>query len=422
MEAGILPVKNFIKALGILALTVFSVAGANAKESSGKFDPGQLILHHVADSHEWHFATVGESHITLPLPVILYAPDSGGLKIFSSSRFHTHSDHKLGEDVPGHAEGDVSHAEGDAHLAQSTGTSEHESGDHPHKIISGIYEGYGLDEHDQVVATDGHKFYDFSITRNVASMLLSVTLLLLVFSSVAAFYKKDYKRAPQGLARVFEPLIIFLRDEVARPMIGPKADKFLPYLLTVFFFIWFNNLLGLLPGGANLTGNIAVTLTLALFTFFITNFSANKEYWGHIFWTPGVPWWLKTVLPIMPIVEFIGIFTKPVSLMIRLFANITAGHIIILSLLSLIFIFESMAVGVVSALFASLMNILEFLVAILQAYVFTLLSASYIGAAVAEHHHDDHAHDHAHDHDTAHDFATISKEDAYQTAQAAAPH
>jgi len=174
---------------------------------------------------------------------------------------------------------------------------------------------------------------------------------------------------------------------VAKPALKGKAEKFMPYLLTLFFFIWFNNMLGLLPGGANLTGNIAVTLTLALLTFFITTFNGNKAYWGHIFNTPGVPWWLKTVLPIMPIVEVIGMFTKPFSLMVRLFANITGGHIIILSLIGLTFIFESFVVGMGTAVFALAMNFLELLVAIVQAYIFTMLTANYIGAAVDDHHH-----------------------------------
>ncbi|MCL4157290.1 UNVERIFIED_CONTAM: hypothetical protein GTU68_066515 [Idotea baltica] len=162
----------------------------------------------------------------------------------------------------------------------------------------------------------------------------------------------------------------------------------MPYLLTVFFFIWFNNLMGLMPGAANLTGNIAVTLTLAMFTFFITIFSGTKDYWTHIFNTPGVPWWLKFPVPLMPLVEFIGLFTKPFSLMVRLFANVTAGHIIIMSLIALVFIFESVYIGPVSVLFGLFMSMVELLVAFIQAFVFTLLSAIYFGLAVEEHHHE----------------------------------
>jgi F-type H+-transporting ATPase subunit a len=182
----------------------------------------------------------------------------------------------------------------------------------------------------------------------------------------------------------FEPIIVFIRDEIAIPNIGNKAHRFLPYLLTVFFFIWFNNLLGLMPGGANLSGNIAFTFSLAAITLLITLFSGNKDYWMHIFWTPGIPLPLRIIM--IP-VEVVGIFSKPFSLMIRLFANITAGHVIILSLLGLTFIFNSAVIGVAASLFSAIMNLLELFVAILQAYVFTLLSAMYFGSAVEEHEH-----------------------------------
>ena len=220
-------------------------------------------------------------------------------------------------------------------------------------------------------------------------MFISVALLFIIFFSVARSYKRNEGKAPRGLQSFFEPIIIFVRDDIAKDAIGPKHERFLPYLLTIFFFIWFNNVLGLFPAGANLTGNIAITLTLALFTLLVTLFSSNKNYWNHIFNTPGVPWWLKTVLPIMPLVEFIGIFTKPFALMIRLFANITAGHIIMLSLFSLIFIFNKVGafVAPASVAFAVAMTFLELFVALLQAYVFTLLSALYFGGAVEEAHH-----------------------------------
>jgi F-type H+-transporting ATPase subunit a len=202
--------------------------------------------------------------------------------------------------------------------------------------------------------------------------------------------------APKGAQSVFEPLIVFIRDDIAKSSIGEKKyEKYVPFLLTIFFFIFFNNLLGLvpiIPGGANLTGNIAVTGVLAVFTFIITTFSANKNYWVHIYNTPGVPWWLKFPVPLMPIVELMGVFTKPFVLMVRLFANITAGHIIVLGFISLIFIFGAMSpvagygVSIVSVAFSLFMLLLEFLVAFIQAYVFTLLSALYFGAAVEEHH------------------------------------
>jgi F-type H+-transporting ATPase subunit a len=323
-------------------------------EEAAPADEKLDIMHHVGDSHEWHFATIGHTHITLPLPVILYSADRG-VEVFSSSNFHN-ADRTYGD--------------------------------------------YKLDEHDHIESLTERKFFDVSITKNVASLFLSVILLLLVFTSVARGYKKNQGRAPKGVQSFFEPIIIFIRDEIAKnTIVGKdkhgrnKYEKYLPYLLTVFFFIWFNNMLGLVPGGANLTGNIAVTLVLAVITLIITLFSSNKYYWGHIFNTPGVPWWLKFGVPLMPVVEFIGIFTKPFSLTVRLFANITAGHIIILSLMGLIFIFKSIAVGPIVVVFALFMNCIELFVALLQAYIFTLLSAMYIGSAVEEHEaHDDYGH------------------------------
>lgn len=308
-------------------------------------------MHHVQDSHEWHFATIGHTHISIPLPVILFEPGSG-FHFFMSSDF----------------------------------VDEH----HDSIDVDGFY----IDSHEHIQARDeSRSFYDISITKNVASLFISVIILFWVFLSVAKRYKQDPLKAPKGAQGVFEPIIIFIRDEIARPNIGEKKyEKFMPYLLSVFFFIWFNNLLGLLPGAANLTGNIAVTMTLALFTFVITTFSGSKDYWKHIFNTPGVPWWLKIPIPLMPLVEFIGVLTKPFSLMVRLFANITAGHIIIMSLIALVFIFESVYIGPISVLFGLFMNMVELLVAFIQAFVFTLLSAIYFGLAVEEHehHHEEH--------------------------------
>jgi len=218
-------------------------------------------------------------------------------------------------------------------------------------------------------------------------MFLSIIIILLLFITVGRSYRKG-NLAPKGLASFIEPLVLFVRDDIAVPNIGEKkADKFLPYLLTVFFFIWVNNILGLIPffpGSANLTGNISFTITLSFITFLITNLNGNKDYWKHVFATPGVPFWL---LPIMIPVELMGIIAKPVALLIRLFANITAGHIIILSLISLIFIFKTVMIAPVSVGFVLFMDVLELLVAALQAYIFTLLSALFIGMAVAEHEH-----------------------------------
>ncbi|MCF8345466.1 MAG: F0F1 ATP synthase subunit A, partial [Bacteroidales bacterium] len=217
-----------------------------------------------------------------------------------------------------------------------------------------------------------------------------------MFISIAKRYKKRKGEAPKGLQSLLEPLILFIRDDVAKEAIGVKRhERYLPFLFTLFFFIFLNNLLGLVPffpGGANVTGNIAVTGVMAVFTFLITTFSANKNYWKHIFNTPGVPWWLKIPIPIMPLVEFMGIFTKPFVLMVRLFANITAGHIIVLGFISLVFIFGNIqpamgyGVSIVSIAFAVFMGLLELLVAFIQAYVFTLLSALYFGMATEDHH------------------------------------
>lgn len=328
---------------------IFSLASLpaiGAEEGGSKTD---FIMHHVQDSHEWHFATIGHTHISVPLPVILFEPGEG-LHFFISSDFVDEEHNKI--------------------------------------EVAGFY----FDDHDHLMATDESRtFYDISITKNVASLFISVVLLFWVFLTAAKRYQKVPLTAPKGVQSVFEPIIIFIRDEIAKPNIGEKKyERFMPYLLSVFFFIWFNNLLGLLPGAANLTGNIAVTMTLALFTFVITTFSGTKDYWQHIFNTPGVPWWLKIPIPLMPLVEFIGILTKPFSLMVRLFANITAGHIIIMSLIALVFIFESVYIGPISVLFGLFMNMVELLVAFIQAFVFTLLSAIYFGLAVEEHHHEEH--------------------------------
>ena len=321
-----------------------SIKAEDVKEISDSedFNPGEMILHHISDSHDWHFAHVGSTHLTIPLPVILYSTDRG-LETFSSARFHNDSLQ---------------------------------------------YNGYRLNEHDHIEALDesGH-VYDISITKNVASLFLSAILLIGIFVTISSRYTSNKLKAPKGIQSFFEPIILYVRDDIARPSLGDNTEKFLPYLLTIFFFIWFNNLLGLLPGGANVTGNIAITIVLAFFTFAITHLYSNSYYWGHLLNPPGIPFAVKIIL--VPI-ELIGIFTKPFSLMIRLFANITAGHIIILSLLALIFIFKSAFVSVISVPFAVFMNILELFVAILQAYVFTLLSAMYIGSAVEEHAHADH--------------------------------
>ncbi|MCF8372166.1 MAG: F0F1 ATP synthase subunit A [Bacteroidales bacterium] len=357
--------KSFTTLLAILIAISFSAGTVLASEPEGghdphgsaKFEPGSFIMDHIADSYDWHVATIGDFHLSLPLPIILISKEQG-LKIFMSSKFHhgheTHSNFMLMME-----------------------------GENKGKIVETLSTG------EQVLPLD------FSITKNVLAIFFSLGLLLWVFISIAKSYQRREGQAPKGMQSFLEPLIIFIRDDVAKASIGEKKyERYVPYLLTIFFFIFLNNLLGLvpiLPGGANVTGNIAVTLVLALFTFGITTFSGNGAYWKHIFW-PDVPSWLKVPIPLMPVVELIGVFTKPFVLMVRLFANITAGHIIALGFFSLIFIFGSMnivagyGISILSIAFTIFMTFLELLVAFIQAYVFTLLSALYFGMAVEEHH------------------------------------
>ncbi len=322
-----------------------------------KLNVGELIFDHILDAHDWHIFSIGETHVTIPLPVILI--DNGKLVAFSSAKFHHGHESYKG-----------------------------------YKLMSeGKYKG-------KVIAVDSNGEFarlplDFSITKNVAALFILTILLFAVFFTIAKRYKQNPNRAPKGLQSLLEPLIFFVRDNIAITSIGEKKyQRFMPYLLSAFFFIFFGNLMGLIPffpGGANLTGSISITLVLALFTFFTISFTGNKGYWKHIYNTPGVPWWLKFPLPLMPIIEFVGILTKPFVLMLRLFANISAGHIIILSLISLIFVFGQMSpttgylTSIGSVAFSVFMSALELLVAFIQAYVFTLLSAIYIGMANQEH-------------------------------------
>lgn len=365
-----LVINSFIKEksrivflLIVLFLTTISIQKSFANDVKGaeephakKFDAGKMIMEHIADAHDWHIA----GHLSIPLPVILYTDK--GWDVFSSSKF-----------------------------------------EHGHATVEGNYK-YQLHENAIVVVNEEGavneeatgKIWDLSLTKNVASLLFSIALMLIIFISVANAYKKNPNSAPKGLQSFIEPIIIFVRDDIAKASIGEKKyEKFMPFLLTVFFFIWINNLLGLIPiapGGANVTGNIAITLTLATITFIITLVNGNGHYWRHIFAMPGVPAW---VLVLLTPIEILGVFLRPFVLMIRLFANMAAGHIIALSFFSLIFIFAEMNVvagfgfSIFSTLFTVFMMALELLVAFLQAYVFTLLSAIYFGAAVEEGHHDD---------------------------------
>ena len=329
-------------------------ADKHADPSEEKFNTQELIMEHIADAHDWHLW----GHTSIHLPIILYT--NKGFEFFSSGKF----DH-------GHAT--------------------HQGAHYNYRIIKNPGE---QKENIKVVDATGNidesiSVIDLSITKNIASLLLSVILLLLIFISIANGYKKRGIGAPKGLAAWLEPIVIFVRDDIARPNLGENYARFMPYLLTVFFFIWMNNVLGLVPffpGGANVTGNIAVTLVLAVITFILTNINGTKTYWGHIF-SPHVPKWLW---PLMIPVEIIGLFTKPFALMIRLFANITAGHILILSLVCLIFIFKSLAVAGISVPFIVFISVIEMVVAFIQAFIFTILSALYIGMALEKPQHDDH--------------------------------
>jgi F-type H+-transporting ATPase subunit a len=315
-----------------------------------KFDAKEVIFGHVLDAHEFHFFSYKgkdgkEHHATIPLPIILYSSQKG-LSVFSSSRFEH-----------GHAS----------------------------------YDGYKLVGNDIVPVDKNVKVYDLSLTRNVVQMFIALALLVLIMSSIAKKYRtgKGVTTAPSGFQNAIEPIITFVRDEVARPNLGPGYRKYMPYLLTVFFFILINNILGLIPGAANVTGNIAFTMILGVISFIVILISSNKHFWGHIF-NPPVPIWVK---PILVLVEFLSIFTKPFSLIIRLFANMLAGHIIIICLISLIFIFGGLSRGVgwgfspISISFTVFIYFIEILVAFLQAYIFTNLTAVFIGQSMEGSHH-----------------------------------
>ena len=311
----------------------------------------QYIDHHLQDSHDFTFFSDAETgeHYGFPLPIILW---DDGFKVFSSARFHH------GEEV---VEVDGQHYR----LYHS-------------KIYETDAEGTIIYGEDGFPANE--RPLDLSITKNVLTMILVSILMFIMFRSLANSYKK--RTIPRKFGRVLEPLILYVRDDIAKPNIGPKYRKYMGFLLTVFFFIWILNLLGMTPLGVNVTGNIAVTFALALITFIIVQFSGTKDYWKHIFWMPGVPWPMKIVLA--PI-EVLGMFTKPFALMIRLFANMTAGHVIVMTLVGLIVVFRNWIAGPAFFGFTIFISVIELLVAFLQAYIFTLLSALYIGMAVEDH-------------------------------------
>jgi F-type H+-transporting ATPase subunit a len=372
-------IYQFIIAVLFLAMSVQNLKAADSS-SNEKFDLSGFITHHISDDYQFHI--FGDVHV--PLPVIIYESGSGW-DFFMSSEFHHADENHLSKGKYYYHHGKLFIPELDEHGHIKNDELGHPIGKHE-ATLGDVFSG------------NHHVFYNFSITKNVFGLLLATSLLLLIFFSVASKYKQNPGVAPRGLQGAMEPIILFVQDEIARPFVGEKKyAKFLPYLLTLFFFIWINNLIGLIPifpGSANVTGNIAITLSLAFLSLMIVVLNGSKHFWLHIINPPGVPFIVKVIL--VPI-ELIGILTKPFSLMIRLFANITAGHIIIMSIIGITFIAQSYAVGVVTSVFSVAMFTLELLVAAIQAYIFTLLTAQMIGQAVEEGHgHEDHGHETAH--------------------------
>lgn len=350
------------KILSLIAIFVFlsgTAVFANEPvpaEKSKEINVKELILEHLADSYTWHLTKIGETDIAIPLPVIVYSQTSGW-HVFLSSAFYEGAEHE--------------------------GLSIAAEGKYKGKIVEKDAQGNEV------------RPFDISITKVVFSLLFNSLLLIIIIMSVARSYKKDTFESKKGFVGFMEMFIMNINDDVIKPCIGKDYRRFAPYLLTVFFFVFINNLMGLIPifpGGANVTGNIAITFVLALCTFVIVNIFGTKEYFKEIFW-PDVPLWLKVPIPLMPAIELVGVFTKPFALMIRLFANILAGHSIVLGLTCLVFVTVSLgqamntSMTVVSVIFTVFINLVELLVAYIQAYVFTMLSAVFIGLARVEPHH-----------------------------------
>jgi F-type H+-transporting ATPase subunit a len=398
------PHKNkLFRVLTALFCTVFSLAvvqaNASGGEEKGKFNAGEMIVHHISDAHSIHFF----GHVSLPLPCIVKTDK--GFDVFMSSVFMDEH-HEPTKSYKSSSTGNtyVLHhekiytidpaADHVAHEEHKAGASDSLVAATDSQSAQGapIADAKAEKGHEEF---HGHPVLDFSITKSVLGMLLMLTLVMVLFISMAKAYEKRKGQAPKGMQNLLEPLVLFIKDEVAIPALGKKrAQKFLPFLLTSFFFIWACNLLGLIPfmGGFNITGTLSITLVLAGLVFIITSINGNAHYWGHIVWPPGVPFAIKLIL--VPI-EILSVFIKPAVLMIRLTANINAGHIIILAFTSLIFIFgekgaaAGYGVGIFSTAFMIFMFFIELLVAFLQAYVFTLLAALYFGDATQEHHHEE---------------------------------
>lgn len=342
----------------VVSISFIGLSYASWASDEKKFDAGKFAMEEVNDQHDWHIMNIGEHSIGIPLPIILYSEHSG-FHVFLSSKFeHGHAIYKgfeLCKDAP--------------------------------------YEGKII-EH--INSSSVYVPWDFSITKVVVGLLFGVIVLLWIFLSVAKSMVEREGKAPRGIQNAMEPLITFVRDDIAIPCIGKhKYEQYMPYLLTVFFFILINNLIGLIPippFGANVTGNISITLCLAAFTFILTTVSANKHYWKEIY-NPEVPWWMKYPVPLMPFIELLGLIIKPIVLMIRLFANIFAGHLVIAVFVALIFVFSNtigtaagLGISPLSVGLSVFIKLLDLLVAFIQSFVFTLLSAIYIGTATQEHH------------------------------------
>jgi len=347
--------KHMISVVCLFATAITLQAACN-EEAAPKPDVKEIIFAHIGDAYEWHITTLGNTHITIPLPVILFSREQGWSLFLSS------------------------------------------------KLRHGAYKGFYVAQEGKFAGklvmqnTNGEEVrpLDLSLTRNATALVINgLIMVCLVMGLVRWYRKRPIRSVPKGFPGAFEMLVMNIHDEVIKPCIGPDYRRYAPYLLTVFFFILINNLMGLIPlfpGGASTTGNIAVTMVLALCTFFIVNLSGNREYWKDIFW-PDVPLLLKAPIPLMPAIELFGVFTKPFALMIRLFANIMGGHAIVITLTCLIFLTVSMGPAVnagmtfVSVIMTVFMNLLELLVAYLQALVFTMLSAVFIGLAIPQTHH-----------------------------------
>jgi len=354
--------KISLKPITLLLLLITFVSYGKEEEGHGEQKPDRkteikaYIQHHLKDSYDFGLFSYTsdsgeEKHVGFSLPVILW---DNGLKVFSSSKFH--------------------HGETTAEVGGSYYKNYHGK----------IYktDAQGIINYDDAHHVTNEKPLDFSITKNVVMIFMVFAIMFFMFSRMAKSYRKN-GGIPKGMGRFLEPIVLYVRDEIARPNIGEKHYKrYMSYLLTVFFFVWIVNLFGLTPIGMNVTNNIAVTLCLALITYLITTFSGNKNYWKHIFWMPGVPVPMKIILA--PI-ELLGTFIKPFALMIRLYANITAGHVVLMSIVGMIFLFQNWIGSGLSFLLAFVLAILELLVAALQAYIFTVLSALYFGMAVEEH-------------------------------------